>query len=133
MKVHEKIRFLRREKNLTQEEMAEKLGMSPVSYGKIERGEVDYIAKLEKVANALEVDLVELMYSGERHIYQITGDNSTNGGFNVMISSATELAFEIQKLQLIIQHDKEMLAQKDKDIERLETIIELMKKTNPTG
>lgn len=28
---------------------------------------------------------------------------------------------------LIIQHDKEMVAQKDKDIERLETIVELLK------
>ena len=125
MKVHEKIRFLRREKNLTQEEMAEKLGMSPVSYGKIERGEVDYIAKLEKVATALGVDTVELISSGEKQTYQVSGDNSTNG-FNVMVGSATELTFEIQKLQLIIQHNKEMLAQKDKDIARLETIIELM-------
>lgn len=126
MKVHEKIRFLRREKNLTQEEMAEKLGMSPVSYGKIERGEVDYIAKLEKVASALGVDTVELISSGEKQTYQINGDNSPNG-CNVVIGSPIELAFEIQKLQLIIQHDKEMLAQKDKDIERLETIIELLK------
>lgn len=126
MKVHEKIRFLRREKNLTQEEMAEKLGISPVSYGKIERGEVDYITKLEKVASALGVETVELISSAEKQTYQVSGDNSTNG-FNVMIGSPTELAFEIQKLQLIIQHDKEMLAQKDKDIERLETIVELLK------
>jgi len=34
---------------------------------------------------------------------------------------------------LIIQQNKEMLAQKNKDIARLETIIELLKKTNPTG
>lgn len=128
MKVHEKIRFLRREKNLTQEEMAEKLGMSPVSYGKIERGETDYLSKLEKIAETLGIDLMELLMLGEKNVVCFNMDNNI-----LQVSGSTELAFEIEKLQLIIQHDKEMLAQKDKDIERLETIIELLKKPNPTG
>ena len=41
MVVHEKIKFFRQAKNWTQEEVAEKLGLSPNGYGSIERGETD--------------------------------------------------------------------------------------------
>ena len=39
MNVNEKIRIMREVRNWTQEEMAEKLGMSHNGYAKIERGE----------------------------------------------------------------------------------------------
>lgn len=38
-KVHERIRKTRQEKNITQEQMADKLGISQTAYGKIEREE----------------------------------------------------------------------------------------------
>ena len=40
MKINEKIRQLRKQHQLSQENMADKLGMSVTGYGKIERGEV---------------------------------------------------------------------------------------------
>ena len=50
MKVNEKIRFLRENKNLTQDQMAERLGMSTNGYAKIERGETRLtIPKLEQI------------------------------------------------------------------------------------
>lgn len=141
MKIHEKIRFLRKEKNWTQEDMAGKLGMSILGYAKVERGQTNYqsnmenyLSKLEKIANVLNVDLEELLAAREKHIYLIGGDNNGANGSNIVIGSPTELAFEIQKLQLIIEHQKTvqeqkdlLIAQKDKDIARLESMIELMK------
>lgn len=50
MKVHEKIRFLRHQKGWSQEQLAEKLGMTTQGYAKVERGETNYLSKLEKIA-----------------------------------------------------------------------------------
>jgi transcriptional regulator with XRE-family HTH domain len=147
MKINEKIRILRKEKNWTQEEMAEKLGMSILGYAKVERGETDYqsnmenyLSKLAKIADVLNVDLEELMAQGDKPIYLIGGgDNS--GSNNVVIGSPAELAFEIQKLQLLIKnkeleisHAQQMLEQKDKEIamqqrenENLREIMALLK------
>ncbi len=41
MKFHEKIRFMRQSKNWSQEDMADKLGMSVAGYAKIEQGRTD--------------------------------------------------------------------------------------------
>ncbi len=51
MSVHDKIRTIRREKGLTQEELAEKLEMSVNGYGDIERGLCDIkLSRLEQIA-----------------------------------------------------------------------------------
>ncbi len=48
-----------------------------------------------------------------------------------MIGSSKELIFEMQKLQLGLEHKEAMLAQKDKEIQRLEELIALMKTQLP--
>jgi transcriptional regulator with XRE-family HTH domain len=107
MKVHEKIRFMRESKNWSQEDMAAKLNMSVNGYSKIERGETKtYIPKLEQIAEVLEMDFMELMSLGEKYVYL----NCNHGdGYNI-IGSSKELAFEIQKLQLVITHKDEIIA-----------------------
>lgn len=152
MKIHERIRTLRKEKHWTQEDMAGKLGMSVVGYAKIERGETDYqlglenyLAKLIKIATVLDANLEDLLEETAKHVYLvglITGDNNC---FNSpVVGSPTELNFEMQKLQLIIknkdaalEHKNEMLEQKDKEIamqqreiEQLNKMISLLEKTN---
>lgn len=48
MSVHEKIRLVRQLKGWSQEDVANKLGMSPNGYGSIERGETDVnLSRLE--------------------------------------------------------------------------------------
>lgn len=114
MKVHEKIRFMRESKGWSQEDMAVKLNMSVSGYSKIERGETKaYIPKLEQIAEALEVNLMELMSFGERHFYLIS--ENSNNGCNV-IGSSTELAFENQKLQLMISHKDEVISHLKQEI-----------------
>ena len=123
MKVHEKIRFMRESREWSQEEMAAKLNMSVSGYSKIERGETKgYIPKLEQIAKEFDMELMELLSFGERHLYLIS--ENSNNGCNV-IGSSTELAFENQKLHL-------MLAHQDETIEHLkQEIIYLKEKLEP--
>lgn len=135
MKIYEKIRILRKEKNWTQEEMAEKLGMSILGYAKVERGETDYqlglenyLSKLMKIATVLDVDLEKLLDEIEKPIYLvglITGDNNC---FNSpVVGSSSELAFELQKLQLIIELKDKELDLQAREISYLKEMLEIYK------
>ena len=130
MQVHEKIRSIRQSKNWSQEKMAEKLKMSTNGYAKIERGETKaHIPKLEQIAEILGLDLMELLASGEKNVFCLVADNSPNSSnVSQFTGTSNEIALEIQKQQLTIEHQKELLKQKDKDISRLEEIIQLLKK-----
>lgn len=131
MKVHEKIRFMREERNWSQEEMADKLSMSVNGYSKIERGETKvHIPKLEQIAEVLEMDVIELMSLGEKCVYLRGHDNNTIG-YNII--GSTELTFENQKLQLHLElKDKELLM-KDREIENLKKIISLLEKDSKSN
>ncbi len=123
MKIQEKIRFMREERHWSQEEMAEKLGMSTNGYAKIERGETKIsIPKLEQVAGIFGVDLIELMSFGE-NIFMISENN--NGCCNIIGSS--ELAFEIQKLQLVINNKDSTIIHQQREINYLREMVDLLK------
>jgi transcriptional regulator with XRE-family HTH domain len=127
MKFHDKIRFMRQSKNWSQEDMADKLGMSVAGYAKIEQGKTDAnFSKLEQIASVFDMDVVELLSFGEKNLICLIGDNSMIGISQIM-GSSKDLVYEIQKLQLITEHKEEMLAQKDKEIAGLKGIIDLMK------
>ena len=126
MKFHEKIRFMRQSKNWSQEDMADKLGMSVAGYAKIEQGRTDAnFSKLEQIASVFELDVVELLSFGEKNVICLIGDNSVN--ISQIIGSSKELIFEMQKLQLGLEHKEAMLAQKDREIEGLKELIALLK------
>jgi transcriptional regulator with XRE-family HTH domain len=134
MKIQEKIRLMRESRHWSQEEIAEKLGMSTNGYAKIERGESKAnFSKLEQIAALFEVDLMELLSFGERHVALLIGDS--NSGCNIVGSS--ELMFENQKLQLIIQHKDELICLRDGVIARqqaeiadLRDMVNLLKSVN---
>jgi transcriptional regulator with XRE-family HTH domain len=128
MEVHEKIRFLRESKNWSQEDMAGKLNMSVSGYSKIERGETKVaISKLKKVSEVLGIDVMELMSLGEKNIYFVNIGDSNNGN---IISSPAELAFENQKLQLMLELKDKELAMKDREIAYLKKMLEMSEKLN---
>jgi transcriptional regulator with XRE-family HTH domain len=65
--IGEKIRHIRILKNVTQAEMANKLGIINTSYSKIERNEVvPNYTRLEEIAKILDVTLVELITVSEK-------------------------------------------------------------------
>ena len=60
-KVGKKIRRIRDGLGMTQEEVAEKIGIHVTSFGRIERGEANPpVSTIEKIANALKVHISEL-------------------------------------------------------------------------
>ena len=125
MSVHEKIRLIRETKGLTQEQLAEKLKMSPSAYGDIERGDSDIkLSRLEKIAESLEIKLSELFELNEKGSLNVITFSNDNKSKVYIGSSASELEKQLVCNEL---KDKE-LAMKDREIEDLREIIALLKR-----
>jgi transcriptional regulator with XRE-family HTH domain len=122
MKINEKIKLMRQLKAFSQEEMADKLGLSLNGYANIERGETDVqLSRLEQIAGIFEMDLLELFAYGDRAVTCLIGDNFSFNRVNCTnTGDSKETDFEIQKLHLLVD-------QQVKEIAYLKEIIELMK------
>ena len=133
MKINEKIRQLREQHQLSQENMADKLGMSVTGYAKIERGEVrSNLPRLEQISEVFDMDICELLSYGESEkVYfnnSVTEATNSNNSNNFLFAVGNDnLEKAIQQLQLIISHKDELLAQKDKIILGLEREIALLR------
>ena len=120
MKINDKIRFMRKERNWTQEFMAEKLEMTVNSYSNIERGVTDIKnSRLEEIAKIFDTGLLDLYNYGEKEVNCLVGDNNQN--IQNLIFSQEATTSELQKMQLLVQ-------QQTKEISYLKEIIELIKK-----
>ena len=78
----QKIRELRIRKGLSQENMADELGMSVSNYSYIEQGKVSInTKKLREIANVLDSDILEILSLGEENVFIIRDnkDKSQNG------------------------------------------------------
>ena len=131
MRINEKIRQLREQHQLSQENMADKLGMSVTGYGKIERGEVrSNLSRLEQISEVFDMDICELLSFGENDkVYFNNTVSDSNHSNNFLFAVGNDnLEKVIQQLQLILSHKDELLAQKDKIINGLEREIDLLKK-----
>lgn len=129
MKSYEKIRVFRENHDLTQEEMAVKLNMSTTGYAKIERGETRLnIPRLEQIAEILDVDIFELICHEEKMIYQANNDVAGNNAAITYYAQVPDNQAEIEKLQLIISHKDEIIAEKNQKITMLEEMVALLKK-----
>ena len=130
MKINEKIRQLREQHQLSQENMADKLGMSVTGYAKIERGEVrSNLPRLEQISEVFDMDICELLSYGESEkVYFNNSVTESTNSNNFLFSVGNDnLEKAIQQLQLIISHKDELLAQKDKIILGLEREIALLR------
>ncbi len=130
MKVNEKIRLVRETHSWSQEEMADKLSMSTNGYAKIERGETRLnLPKLEQIAKIFDMDLVELLSVSDKGLVYVVGDNNTNtGAHNNYYGVSQELTAEIEKLKLALIHKDELLAQQEREIKTLQSLVEALKK-----
>lgn len=79
-----RLQMLRIEKNLTQEQMGEKLNLSTSAYCKIEYGETDLtLTRLNKIAKVLDMSASELFNKIEKNVYFT---NSGTIGTNIAVS-----------------------------------------------
>ena len=68
MKVNDRIRQIRISKSLTQEYVAEKLGIDTVNYGRIERGQASLtVDRLMQLSEIMEFDIIEIFESEFKH------------------------------------------------------------------
>lgn len=94
-----RIKNKRLEKNLTQEQLAEKVDLSAVYIGQIERGERKMtIQTLVKLANVLETSIEELL------------SDSTKGNLNAKLNELLEVAkkLDVSDLDKVINIIKAM-------------------------
>ncbi|OOF85545.1 helix-turn-helix domain-containing protein [Rodentibacter ratti] len=133
MKVNEKIKLLREDRQWTQEEMAQKLSMTTKGYAKIERGEtISNLPRIEQIAEVFDMDICELLaYGEEGKVYINNTDNNLTNSFISLGNSSDE----VQRLQQTILHKDELLAHKEEIIESqkrelalLNQLIESLKK-----
>jgi len=108
MELSDKIKIIRSYKNWTQEDVAEKLGISTNSYAKIERGETDVnFSRLQQIANVMEIELPHLLGLNEKNVFNITYDNHNNSWqINSSSTEQIELKHELEKANLIIEQQK---------------------------
>ncbi len=120
----ENIRQLREKNKLSQDDMAEKLGMSKNGYGKIERGQSDLsLTRLEQIASIFEIDVAELINTSDKEMAFIIGENH-----GVMQNNYNYDNSEIEKLNLIIQHKEEMINKLNEQIADLRALNSALQK-----
>lgn len=129
MKINDKIRVLRESRSWSQEDMAIKLGMSTNGYSKIERGESQVsLQRLEVIAAIFEMDTIELMALGEeRKIIFLNSNNSPNSNCSNYFGSEQDSKMIIHNLQIALSHKDELLSAKEREIDNLKEIIQLLK------
>ena len=123
MGMHDKIRMMREFRQLSQEDMAEKMNMSKNGYAKIERGETKLnLHKLEQIANIFNIDVLELIKNDDKNVLFFMNDHNTN-----YYGSNENLTSEIDRLKLTISHKDELLKQRDLVIEQKDSEISALK------
>ncbi len=142
MKTHEKLRQLREEKEWSQEDMAERMDMSPSGYAKIERGDTQLkLEKLERIAQIFQIDIVELMSNPEKGVVFLLNENSNNGDYHTVMAEGSHyycsneaVTIELEKLKMSLKHKDElleqqekMLADKEREINMLNEFIQTLK------
>lgn len=126
METYEKIKMMRELNQWTQEEVAEKLGMSTTGYAKIERGQTNVsVEKLKQIAQIFNINIAQLLDDNEKLVICSIGDNHSN--YNNYFGMNEKLIAQNEKQQLEIQLKDELLKQKDAEITALKELIELLK------
>lgn len=125
MKIHDKLRMVREQNKLSQEEVAEQLSMSPSGYAKIERGETKlHLDKLEKIAQIFHIDVVDLI-NNDKNICVLINENSSSS--SNYYNSDNELILENEKLKLSLSFQEKLIEQQKAEIALLKEMNELLK------
>ncbi len=126
MQVYEKIGLMRKFKSWSQEDMADRLGMSVNGYAKIERGETDLtLSRLQQISELLEASLLDLLNANAN--IHITSCWSYKGHFQPL-SVNVQAPNDTRILQQEINHLKQLLEQKERKIECLRELLTVYRK-----
>ena len=93
MEIQEIIRQLREKNDWSQEDMAERVGLSKNGYAKIERGETNLnLERLEQIANLFDLSVIDLIEMSDKSVVCMITDsiNNSNNHYN----GSETMAFE---------------------------------------
>lgn len=102
MDLGERIQSIRKSKNMTQQELADKIGVKRSVVSKYENNSVNIsVDTIEKIANALGVETSELLYEQSELMAQLTRMydmhdvlNSTKAAFNLNVIDSMKIMFK---------------------------------------
>lgn len=129
-KIIENIKMHRKQQDLTQQEMAERLHMSVTGYAKIEQGKTGLDAKrLYQIAEVLNVGLYDLVPNNNDSVVVITNSSDVlnNSPFSIAIGSEA-LESEVKQLKYMLDAKDEVLAAREREIKSLKDQIEALQK-----
>lgn len=128
MENNNKLRIFRNISQLTQEEMAEKLGMSVAGYAKIERGQTKLnFDKLEQIAQIFNISVEDFVSFDSNRPFWIFGENNSYNTANYY-GAESAVNFELEKQRLEIEFYKKEMEQKDLLVAQQHSEIETLKK-----
>ena len=133
MKIQEKIRLLRHQQNLTQEQVAEKLDITPQAYSRIEQGKTKInIDRLQQLANIFDIDITDLMTNENTLVNLLINGDFTESDENystaIIYNSETALAHENDKLRIEMDFKDKIIQKLETEVANLQTIIDVLKK-----
>jgi len=104
-----RIKEIRKEENLSQEELGDRAGLHPSYIGGIERGERNLsIENIEKLALGLKVDIRELF----PHIRHVENQSEKKRDKNFIVNSLNEMNTEtLNFISLVIKNLKKIIKQ----------------------
>ncbi len=125
--VYKTVRAMREINQLTQEQMAEKLGMSSNGYSKLERGISKLsLEKLEQIANIFNINVSDLYSAKEKGFFYLFSENNSQDN-STYYANGDMSSVENEKLKLTINHKDEIIKQLKGEIQSLKEIISLLK------
>ena len=110
----EKLKELRKSKNITLDEVYHKLNVSESTYARMERGETaTWITKINEICDVFDIEPEQLLLSDDKYL-MVSNHQKGNTASTITINNDAEKAFEL--------HER-MLNEKDEEINRLKGLM----------
>ena len=136
MKTQDKIRAIRTQQKISQEQMAERLDLTPQAYSKIESGKTKLsLDRIQQIAQILNIDVTELIHNNDNGVFLLINENCTNENLNngaiiyhgnQQSINEQELKQKKKKMQLIITHKDEIIEQLKQENALLKQMLNLL-------
>ncbi|OBX51729.1 helix-turn-helix domain-containing protein [Moraxella nonliquefaciens] len=136
MKTQDKIRAIRTQQKISQEQMAERLDLTPQAYSKMESGKTKLsLDRIQQIAQILNIDVTELIHNNDNGVFLLINENCTNENLNngaiiyhgnQQSINEQELKHDNEKMQLIITHKDEIIEQLKQENALLKQMLNLL-------
>lgn len=128
-KVYANIKAIRLEKGLTQEDVAEKLGLAPSNYGRVERGLTEItIDRLEKLGEVFEMSVNAILKYDQENPIDYKDDIEYY--FKLSQKLQTKVDKLKQELESVQEEGLDTWSNKNEEIEKLKENIKALKIDN---